>query len=211
MIREIEELLPFYVNGTLEGEELLLVENAVRDNPDLQEEVALLKRLQAEMCELPVENSPGELGLRRLQNALSQDRQGARMSTGKTSNVKSISRMSWRAVAIAACVLLIVQTIALLPQWVTDSGEDNLIAAGGSSVIAPYGRILTITFVPDAREENIRQMLLSVGARIVDGPSALGVYKLSVATNDATVVKKLKARRNLVESVRSDTLPEQTQ
>ncbi|MEX0582396.1 MAG: hypothetical protein WD185_01890 [Sneathiella sp.] len=202
MNKEVERLLPFYVNGTLQGEEFERVEQAIKADPDLQKEVAFLARLRDEVKTPQAENSPGELGLKRLQNAL---RQGGRTSdaAASASNVVPLRNWGWRATAIAACLLLVLQTLVMLPAGT----DDDLTSAGSGSITIPTGNIISVTFQPDATEENIRNLLLSVGASIVAGPSALGVYKLSVPRDVDAVVTKLLLRRNLVETAQSDGNP----
>jgi len=103
-------------------------------------------------------------------------------------------------VAFAACLLLVVQTAVTTSQW---HQNDDLNAAGGSSIFLT-GKIISVTFVPEAREENIRGLLLSVDARIVDGPSALGIYKLAVTRDIDEVTKKLLAHKNLIETAQPE-------
>jgi anti-sigma-K factor RskA len=195
MNKEIEELLPFYVNGTLEEKEKAEVEKAIKDDPSLKNEIEFLEKLRDEVKVQQSEDSPGELGLKRLQKTLYIEKQ--KEYSNKTPG--SYER-GWRIAGIAACMLLVIQTVVLLPKW----SSDNLVAAGGGKIIHTGGQIISITFVPDAREENIRNLLLTVDANIVDGPSALGIYKISVKKDVQLIVDKLKAHKNLIESVQYD-------
>lgn len=207
MSKKIEELLPFYVNETLQDAERLQVEEALKGNAELQEEVALLERLRAEMQEMNVETSPGELGLKRLQNALSSE-QTQTIEAPASAN-DNIIGWGWKAAAVAACMLLAIQTFVFTPNW---SGNDaDLTAAGGGTISVPHGVLYSVTFSPDAKEENMRALLLSASARIVDGPSAIGVYRLTAPGNSNEVLKKFQARRNLVDSIQLDGNQKPTQ
>lgn len=195
MNKEIEELLPFYVNGTLEADEKAKVEQAIKDNPSLKSEIEFLEKLRNEVKVQQTEDSPGELGLKRLQKSLREEKQKEASNT-----TPGTSGWGWRVASIAACMLLVIQTIVLLPKW----QSDDLTAAGGGQIIHVGGQIISITFVPDAREENIRNLLLTVDANIVDGPSALGVYKIVIKKDVQLIIDKLKAHKNLIESVQYD-------
>lgn len=198
MSRNIHELLPFYVNGSLDDEEKCLVEDAIKDDPSLKTEIAFLDKLRKEIQRQEFENSPGELGLKRLQKAIKDEKLKSDPGARAESKITREQNRGWRAVAIAACLLLMLQSIMTFSLWQND---EDLSAAGGKTVIHSGGHIVSVTFDPDAREENIRNLLLATDARIVDGPSALGVYKLSITQDVEATVTKLRAHKNLVESV----------
>lgn len=200
MSKDIHELLPFYVTGSLDSAENALVEKALKDDPSLEQEIKFLEKLRGEIKAQEFENSPGELGLKRLQKAIAAEKLKNDPIARAKSKVTREQNWGWRAVAIAACLLLMVQTAMNFSVW---QGGD-LIAAGGPQITHAEGRIVNITLAPGAQEENIRTLLLAVDASIVDGPSALGVYKLSIPKDFAAAVEKLKAHKNLVESVDYD-------
>ncbi|WP_085906901.1 zf-HC2 domain-containing protein [Kiloniella majae] len=198
MKKEIEELLPFYVNGTLEGEELEVVKKALAEDEVLRDECTFLENMRDEVQNQDLGVSPGEFGLKRLQRDLVKERTTESQKMPQNDNVKS---GVWRIATIAACMMFLVQTAYVVPLW---QQNNDLVAASGGNIAHIRGPILSITFVPEAQEENIRELLLAVDARIVDGPSALGVYKLSVSKDPDRVISKLQAHKNLVETVQRD-------
>lgn len=212
MNMEIEELLPFYVNGTLAGEELKRVEQALRDDPSLADEIEFLKKLQQEIKTEHTDQPPGELGLKRLQKQIQEQANNPsanrnRLHRNKFSENKFSGNKLWHFASMAACLLLIIQTIAFLPHWPTE----DLTAAGNSTTGHPWGihtpgKVISITFVPDATEENIRQLLLAIDANIVEGPTALGIYKIVVNREVEPAIEKLKAHKNLIESVQHNVI-----
>ncbi|KLN59813.1 hypothetical protein WH96_15630 [Kiloniella spongiae] len=198
MKKEIEELLPFYVNGSLEGEELETVKNALAKDEALRDECTFLKSIRDEVLNQDLGVSPGEFGLKRLQRDLAKEKSTLSQKIPQNDNVKS---GIWRIATIAACIMLLVQTAYVVPLW---QQNNDLVAASGGNVTHIRGPVLSVTFVPEAQEENIRELLLAVDARIVDGPSALGVYKLVVPKDPEAVISKLRAHKNLVETVQRD-------
>ena len=55
-------------------------------------------------------------------------------------------------------------------------------------VIAPAGSVLlNISFLPDSSEQAIRSQLTTAHATIIAGPTALGIYTLSVPADKATI------------------------
>ncbi|MBX2833394.1 MAG: hypothetical protein KTR28_00315 [Micavibrio sp.] len=200
MSKDIHELLPFYVNGSLEGKEKTLVEKAIQDNPSLEKEIKFLKQLRSEVQAQEFENSPGELGLKRLQKAIAEEKLKNDPIARAESKISREQNWGWRAAAIAACLLLMLQTIVTFPML----QNSDLTAASGPQIFHADGRVVNVTFAPDAQEENIRNLLLAVDASIVDGPSALGIYKLSIPKNLDATIEKLRAHKNLIESVDYD-------
>jgi anti-sigma-K factor RskA len=162
MSKEIEELLPFYVNNTLSAAEHKLVEDALAQDPELRSELELLQHLQSDMKALELEQSPGELGLKRLQKSLQEET----ASLSRPAANDNSRNVMWRIGAVAACMLLALQTAIYVPDW----GGDDLDAAGGA-IVQPHGVLYSITFAPDAREETIRSLMLSLNARFVDEAS----------------------------------------
>ena len=159
---EIEALLPFYVNGTLEGEELAEVEAAIANDAALAADVVTLRAIRTTMQEADTAFSPGEMGLARL------------MRDVETEPVQLQHAPRGRIWQVAAAVLLAVvigQGALMLGQ--SGSGPGYELAGGASAD-------LVITVVPNATEEQLRNALLDAGVEITAGPSALGLYELSV-------------------------------
>lgn len=194
--KEIELLLPFYVNGTLDDAENKLVKEAIASNKDLQQELVFLQSLQSQLQQQQ-EQSPGELGLKRLQRMLQKEQTNNETHHQKDNTAANTDR--WKIAAIAACLMLVVQTATNF-----ESDSDVYMAAGGNTLVQHKGEIVSITFTPDVSEQQIRSLLLETNVFIVDGPSALGIYRLSVSNNVDATINKLKARTDLIESVQQE-------
>lgn len=178
---DLDLLLPWYVNGTLGDEERRQVEAYLERSSHARDEVGLLRALRQQVKDDAVENSPGELGLQRLKREIKQAEQapasGDRMA-GRTITIASF----WRPLAVAACLVVMVQAGIMAGLGGFGSGEVGT-ASGPTNLSAPE---LQVTFAPDATEADIRELLQSAGASIADGPTALGVYKLRLVDTEAT-------------------------
>ncbi|PKM30326.1 MAG: hypothetical protein CVV07_07910 [Gammaproteobacteria bacterium HGW-Gammaproteobacteria-11] len=181
---DAEMLLPFYLNGTLSAEETAYVEQALAEHPELQEELAFLRALREHLeDQQDTANSPGELGLKRLQQQLNSPK--PRTAT-----------QGWRVAAIAASFMLMLQTAVT---WQKDE-PIHYIPAGGSSEAGITGTLVSVTFVPSATEQQIRAVLLDSNSLIVNGPSALGIYQLLVDDADKQALARLQAQ-SIIESL----------
>lgn len=202
MTEELEYLLPFHANGTLEGEERALIEKALETDLELQKEAETLNLLRREIKGLRFDNSPGELGLNRLKQQIGPANGMSANDNGPAIEPMNRKPWIWRGVAAAACLALVLQAGYFLHE---QKQESELDAAGGLTSTAPAaGAFLKVTFVPDAKEQNIRALLLSLDITIVGGPSSLGVYILATPRDVDTVMENLLRRTNLVESVQKD-------
>jgi hypothetical protein len=204
--RELHQLLPFYVNGSLEGEELDAIKAYLAGSEEARQEVAFLEQLRENIKKQPQVNSPGELGLKRLQREISRNET---LRSGKGEQASDLARkvqlsaragvsVWWRNLAVAACLTLVVLGAFSRDVWLGDGGDMHL--AGGENTAH-----IQITFKPQATEEAIRLLLLETGLTIKEGPSTLGVYRLDAETSvgDETlddILQRLRSRKDVVET-----------
>ncbi|MEO3429934.1 hypothetical protein AAFN88_13805 [Pelagibius sp. CAU 1746] len=185
----LDLLLPWYVNGTLEAGERRAVEAYLEESAQARDEVELLRQLRQQVKDQAFENSPGELGLQRLKREIKQDAEQQKGSadrmTGKVLTVASF----WRPLAIAACLAIVVQAGVMVGM------NSGLIPTGGDVTTATGGApaVMQVTFAPDATEQDIREVLQAAGASIADGPTALGIYNLRLVDPKATTVEEALA------------------
>lgn len=113
----------------------------------------------------------------------------------------------WRPLAIAASVLVALQAGLLLS--LDPARQDGAPPPGAlrgaigpqDSALAPE-RLAVVAFRPEAEEADLRRLLLETQARIVDGPSAIGLYTLAFADKAArdAALGRYAAQAALVES-----------
>lgn len=177
---EIEVLLPFLANDTLTGTERAQVQAAVDADPALQGQLAALRAIRHTM-QADMVQSPGELGLARLMRDLD--------AAPAIAPDVTPARTAWLArprvwQGIAAALLAVVVAQGLLSQR---GGTDP----GGMRLASGPAAALSVAFAPDTPESALRALLHEAGARIVDGPSALGFYDL--APQEGVTVQQMRA------------------
>jgi hypothetical protein len=188
--KDVEQLLPWLANETLEGEEARAVEALTKTSPAAAQDLEFMRGLRAQMKAEDAGNSPGALGWRRLQQQIARERAPAARGTG------------WRNIAaIAAAVVILLQAAVIGYQW--EGGI--LIPAGGD------GATLQVRFAPTASETAIREMLQQIDGTIVDGPGSLGIYHVKIEGTEADpdvaakALAALRARTDIVLQAEEET------
>lgn len=184
---ETEALLVFYANDSLVGEERESVESALEQDAGLRGELALLRKLRAEMQAVKIRGA-GEPAYFKLMKAIEQTPQDHSDPVG---SAPVAGPTGWRRAAMVAALVVIAIQAAVLWRGGSD-GEFGLASSGSSAS-------LIVAFRPDAYESDIRNLLLDLELQIVSGPSSLGLYRLSGADPDLAV-RALTAHPDIVES-----------
>jgi hypothetical protein len=186
---EIDALLVFHANGTLNRQERDMVDLALARDPELADDLSLLQALRAEMQETPLP-SAGALVQQRLMTAVAQ--------TAQDEAPAPTARSTWsvtRLVAMLAVAAFVAQSVFV---WRGTDAPGYELASSGAE-----GNLL-VAFQPDATEAMIRETLLTLDLQIVSGPSSLGLYRLSSADPEAGEAA-LAAMNDVIESVESAT------
>lgn len=178
---EMKELLPWFVNGTLNESEQSLVHRHLDDCEECREDVQQLIELSGAF------SAPDPLD--RIDAAAEADafveRLPARRYPARSTN--------W--LAAAACVVIVVAglLIAIPPhQRFKTLTADPAGAPGDKDVVQ-------VVFKPDATERTIREVLLHEGNVVLSGPSRLGVYRVAVSDDESDVyVALLKHDPNVI-------------
>lgn len=194
---QTQTLLPWYVSGELDGEDLGMVEAHLRECAECRAEFRLEHRLGQAVAGLPFD---AELGWTEIRSriAAQQDRQGLEGLVRRA--FSSGGRTGW---AIAAQVVLVVGAIALLLPLTRPADYHALSAARP----APAGDVI-VMFRPEAQARDLSRALRDSGARLVDGPTAADAYVLAVAPADrAAALAKLRADSDIVLAEPLDPAP----
>jgi hypothetical protein len=181
--RETAELLPWLVNGTLEGGERERVERHVTQCVACRRDLEVARALQAAVAS--EERDPAVTdGLARLRARLGEEDAGG-LGVGRLWRLLGQGwhqAPAWARGALVAqfsLVLLLASALAvpLLPGRSAPSLYHTL---GDAPPVAFSRRALVVVFRGERSEQEIRRLLLRVEARIVDGPSSVGAYTVEV-------------------------------
>lgn len=175
--RELEELLPWYVNDTLTGDEAEKVREYLQDNERAAADVEVLRQVRDTVKSRDF-GSPGELGLRRLKATIDGESRnsGSAFAAGR-----------WWRPAMAAAVLVIAVQAGLLLD--ARRGGDTYEPAGEAAATPT----IQVRFKPGATERDIRRLLNELDIEIVQGPGSVGVYRVASIRDDADI-EQLAAR-----------------
>ena len=167
--KDLEQLLPFYANGTLEGSEKEAVEKRLQEDEAFRLELDYLKALRANIKAEEMGQSPGELGLARLHKAIDADE-----SAGNRPKAANDNRF-WRIAAIAATIAL---TFALSVQlYAPITGSDDYVTASGTTKVE--GPVFQIFFEAEGNQGAISTLLATEKLTIIEGPTEIGYYRVA--------------------------------
>ena len=106
----IIELLPWYINDTLDEEENRMVAEAMERDDEIKKEFELLKSISTALKDEEIQ-TPGEMGFARLKRSMKTTDQSEATPEQTGSNVTR-----WKFAAIAASLLLVAQASFMLNQ-----------------------------------------------------------------------------------------------
>jgi len=153
--------LPFFVNGSLQGNARLEIESHLKECAMCQKEVQTLKAIRQKVKNNITGDGPGEMGWQRLKNQIQNEKHQTKQKTVYV----------WQAVAAAAVLAVAIQSALLYKSESLTEGYQTLGVADSS---------LQVSFYPTVTEAQIREVLNEIDARIVDGPGALGIYRITL-------------------------------
>ncbi len=171
-------LLPWYVTGRLDAEDVARVEAHLVTCVQCQADLAAERRLHAAMAGLAEPTGDVDAGFEALKGQLAprQSRLKMRMNVAGRQWRQSAPWVRW---AVAAELLLLVAggmaVVALHPKAQPVAQYRTLGAAPD-----PAEANIVVVFRPDTRESELRRTLRDSHARLVGGPTAADAYLLHV-------------------------------
>jgi anti-sigma factor RsiW len=172
------ELLPWFVNGTLDAAERGRVAAHLADCAECREEERRCQDTSRVVRDSRVAPSPHPAQLARL---LARIDEREELSEGPLRALLA-TPLSMRLVIAAQFAVLL--TLLVYVFWPAAPVLYRTLSApppeGAAVLAAPRPSEVRVVFVPEASEEEIRALLLQIGGRISDGPTPLGVYTLTV-------------------------------
>jgi anti-sigma factor RsiW len=194
--RDIAELLPWYMNGTLEARDRDAVTAHLSDCLACREEAAQCQTLAAAVQVAPDSVwAPGPDRLERL------------LASIELLEATDVQRGGWRArwragmewlgdlfqrtpgpirwgLAAQAALLVLVVGLALWPGALLPRAPYRTLAENGENGDRRVGlALIHVVFADDITERDMRTLLGRVRGKIVDGPSAVGLYTVEVGAS----------------------------
>ncbi len=215
MNTRFDELLPFYVNDTLSPDDRAWFEAYLREHPAANEELHWVDSLQARLREdVPAVSS--EVGMERVLRRIRSEhpapqrpRQSAQRSTLQRARewLASLVPQPMLRPAFAAALAVVVAQGAVIAMLVGQHDDDSQIRALQATVV-DHGPYLKVNFKPDARETDIRLLLVKVNGSLAAGPGQLGDYYVRVPEEHIAAAQQAIAGSTIVDGVAVvDALP----
>ena len=196
---DLSLLLPWYLNDTLSRAERRAVEEHLGACAGCRQELEELSLLRQAVHD-EAEPAPSPEAVRRLMERVGAYEEGRRGRAGRRGLGAWLPAFSLpRPLAAAALGLLVIQAAVIATLWLRGPGEFRALTAPP----APGEERILIAFEGSAPERAIRELLLGLEARVVEGPSPLGVYRLELpaGADPEEVIARLREARGVVRFV----------
>lgn len=194
MREQFDELLPWYINGTLEPAQRQWVEQYIAAHPQAKSELDFHIRLRDRMVER-YQQIPEDVGLAKAMQKVAAEPRVTSTATKATRSAESAQSGKglfawlfgdgWLKPAFAACALALIAQSVLFYKSEKDHAADALRFRGAPAqpaqpVTTPTqdadGAILKVVFTPTATEAEIRLMLAATHGWMAGGPGTSGEY-----------------------------------
>ncbi len=177
--QNVQELLPWFLNGTLHGEEAVKVEEHLRGCSGCREELECLRVMQAEYLE--TEMAPeAQAALAKLQPRLNEalpPKRPQRRSIGRGATLTAPFPV-WFKLAMAAQFSLVFGLGWAVLQPDRTGLPYHVLSASGAPERAVGS--LVVVFDPAAPQRDVARILRASGGRVVDGPTESNGYVVAV-------------------------------
>lgn len=203
--RDAADLLPWYVNGTLEGQELERLVRHLETCGDCRSDLAQQRRLARVLRTSDELAFSPDRAFKQLRDRLDSEAELERSQPETSSDRLSGSwRNAIRGVAGPvrwALAAQLVAIVALGTALVSDrDGRDESFRtlSTPAAVAASEAVRLRIVFHEEATEADVRALLIGSGLHIVAGPTPFGVYTIEVSSGSGEGVLEVLRSSSLV-------------
>jgi hypothetical protein len=193
---QAEELLPWYVTGQLDRDDLVLFEDHLSSCAHCRRQLAFERRMIDEFAGLVPEVDAGWERLR--QRIEPQKRPVRRVSLwDKVAREASAVWQGFTRPAVAAFATAQLAFVALAGTMLYSLSQPSYQALG--SAPPPQSANVIAMFSGDTTESQMNQLLRTYGASVVGGPTPTDAYLLRVpAASRETAVNRLRADRHVI-------------
>ncbi|TPK74907.1 anti-sigma factor [Mesorhizobium sp. B2-4-12] len=189
---EMETLLPFYLNGSLEGAELEAVEEWLASDPAA---LAALGEAEAEFSGTSAANEairPPADALSRFAKTLEAEAGPARMPAGSSWLAQAWGRFMAVPAGVAWAAAAVLLALIVVQSLVQPGGKGKDFEIAGAEDDLAKMPFALVKFKPDAKMSDVSSFLGGKGLKIIGGPTADGVFRLAIpAANTADYTKEL--------------------
>jgi anti-sigma factor RsiW len=161
---QVQLLLPWRANGTLEAQDAALVEAHLAECEECRADLADELALRANYAAMPAAVAPRSRG--RVEAALPR------------SGVALLRRRVPLGWALGAQAAVAAAALAMVASWPVPPQRDDYQLLASKAQPAKGNAI--VLFAPETTERDLRAALDSAGARIVNGPTASGAFVLQL-------------------------------
>ncbi|HET9205105.1 MAG TPA: hypothetical protein VFO28_02630 [Burkholderiaceae bacterium] len=216
MKSRFDELLPFYVNGTLDDNDRAWVDEYLREHPKSSAELQWYRTLQDTMQrDAPAVSA--EVGLDKVMARIRGERAPARAAAKPAEPSLGERVRGWLAAlapqpllrpALAGALAVVVVQGVVIANLATSVDDSSEIRATRPTVV-DAGPFLKVNFKADAREADIRMLLVEINGSLAGGPGQLGDWYVRIPEARITAAAdKIKASPIVDGVARVDALPE---
>ena len=178
--QKVQELLPWFLNGTLESEDVAQVEEHLQSCPACRTELGCLQVLRSTYID--TELAPdAEAALARLRPRLEERAPASRpRRTDERTRARPAAIPSWLGLALAAQFALILGLGWKVLQPDRAALEFHTLSSAATAEHAAGS--LVVVFDPAASQREVARILHRSGGRVVDGPTESNGFVLAVAS-----------------------------
>lgn len=188
--REVERLLPWFVNGTLEPDERVWLERHIDECGQCQREIAELNELQAAYMQQAEQESVTDptRAWQRMRGRLSAPGHAQTQRSWWSRALQDWRQAApWLRYALAAQPLLLaIGAFISMPR--DEPAPYRTLSTQAAAHDAT--NTLVIVFDPQTTEAQMRRMLRASHAQIVEGPNDAGAYVLAVPAHRLATVRE---------------------
>lgn len=208
---EVEMLLPWYEDGTLEEPDRRRVDAVLASDPELRGRLALIREEKTATVDAnEMAGAPGAGALDRLMASIEAEsgpelvpsRGGGWLS--RLFGAPMPAGMQWAGAAAAIVIVLQAAALGYLASSIDNSGA-RYETASGDAVAQKGGTFALVRFADDATAARIAEFLSELDMDIVDGPKPGGVYTIRLSgqalgeSERDALLKKMVSNQMLIE------------
>jgi len=192
--KDLDDRILAYLQGRLEGAARQDFEAELAADAGLRAELAVMEGARRDFAAAAVPEGAREAGWARLAHSMAVTPQPVPANLNRWPG-----RIRTGALMAASVVVAVTLWQAAVVPRLADGGGAAFAPAGE----APEGPALKVQFAPGATLADVTALLQGLGARVTDGPGALGLYTLGFvdAAAQAAAEARLKSRPDLVATV----------